>query len=433
MPITIQNVLPDSPAEKAGIRSGMQLVSINKHPICDGLDYEFHTAGSKLDLSLQDGDIPVSITLSKSEYQPLGCVFSSYLADKHRHCKNACIFCFIDQLPKGLRSSLYFKDDDERLGFLFGNYVTLTNLTDAEVERIISMRFSPVNISVHTANPGLRVEMTKNPSAGNALSYIPKLAKAGIPMNFQLVLCPGINDGDELRHSLQWLSEFHPHTESIAAVPVGLSAHRDGLPTLTSYTKETASEQLDIMLQMGNEFSEKLGSRLIYPSDEWFLLAQRDIPPADFYDGYPQLENGVGMWRSFCDEFLDELSYATPPSGKICADIATGVLSAPLMQYLADTVNKTMPSVYIRVHTIVNNFFGHSITVSGLLCGEDIIAQLSDKLCSQNLFLPSNILRSEGDLLLDDTTPSDIESALGVCVHIPPDGAFSLLQTLLSL
>ncbi len=433
MPITIQNVLPNSPADNAGIRSNMQLVSVNGNLICDGLDYEFHTTGSKLDLVLQDGNTPVSITVSKDEYQPLGCAFFSYLADKHRHCKNACVFCFIDQLPKGLRSSLYFKDDDERLGFLFGNYVTLTNLTDTEIERIISMRFAPVNISVHTANPDLRVEMTKNPSAGKALSYIPKLAKAGIPMNFQLVLCPGINDGDELRHSLQWLSEFHPYTQSIAAVPVGLSAHREGLAALTSYTKETASSQLDIMLQMGNQFSEKFGSRLIYPSDEWFLLAEREIPSADFYDGYPQLENGVGMWRSFFDEFLDELSYATPPNGKISADIATGVLSAPLMQHLADKVNETMPSVYIRVHTIVNDFFGHSITVSGLLCGEDIIAQLKDKLCSQNLFLPANILRSEGDLLLDDTAPSDIETALNVHVHIPSDGAFSLLQALLSL
>ncbi len=433
MPITIHTVSSDSPAEKVGIRGGMKLVSVNGNLICDGLDYEFYTAGSKLDIILQDGDAQMSVTVSKPEYQPLGCVFSSYLADNHRHCKNACIFCFIDQLPKDMRSSLYFKDDDERLGFLFGNYVTLTNLTDTEIERIISMRFSPVNISVHTANPSLRVEMTKNPSAGKALSYIPKLAKAGIPMNFQLVLCPGINDGDELRNSLQWLSEFHPHTQSIAAVPVGLSAHRKGLYTLASYTKESASSQLDIMLQMGDEFIEKFGSRLIYPSDEWFLLAEREIPTSNFYDGYPQLENGVGMWRSFCDEFLDELSYATPPNGKVCADIATSVLSAPLMQYLADVVNKTMPDVYIRVHTIVNDFFGHSITVSGLLCGKDIIAQLNGKLCSQNLFLPPNILRSEGDLLLDDSSPSDIETALGVCVHIPPDGAFSLLQTLLSL
>ncbi|MDL2294479.1 DUF512 domain-containing protein [Ruminococcaceae bacterium OttesenSCG-928-D13] len=432
MPVTIKSVAQGSPAEAAGLRGGMRLCSVNGHPVDDGLDYEFHTAASSLVLAALDGDKQLFFRVEKDEYQPLGCEFESYLITGQHRCINSCVFCFIDQLPAGMRESLYFKDDDERLGFLFGNYITLTNLTERELARIIEMRFSPVNISVHTVNPELRVQMMGNRHAGEALGAIPKLAAAGIAMNFQLVLVPGMNDGEELRRSIRWLAGFAPQTESIAAVPVGLTRHRQGLPELAAYTEQTAAEQLDLMLAEGERLLKETGSRVFYPSDEFYLLAKRPLPDEDFYEGYPQLENGVGLWRLLREEFAAALEeYEGEDGSDIAVDIATGVLAAPLLEELAGLLAEKFPGARVTVHTVENRFFGPGVTVAGLLTGGDIMEQLAGKLQSGRLLLVADMLRAEGDRLLDDTTPAEIGGALGAEVEVVPRGGEALLAALL--
>lgn len=432
MAVHIKDVQPGSPAALAGLKSGMELISLDGHEIRDGLDYEFYSPPARLNVVARDGEQTLHITVQKEEYKPLGCIFGSYLIDDQHSCKNKCVFCFIDQLPKGLRSSLYFKDDDERLGFLFGNYITLTNLTELEIDRIIEQRIAPVNISVHTTDPTLRVQMMANPRAGEVLTYIHRLAQAGIPLNFQLVLCPGLNDGEELIKSLDWLAGLGPAVQSIAAVPVGLTRYREGLYPLESYTSETAAAQLDILLAAGEKHLAQRGTRLVYPSDEWFLLAGQPIPPEAFYEGYPQLENGVGMWRFLENEFLEALADTEEHKGPRQADIAVGKLAAPLFESLSRRLADRFPDVHLYVHGVENLFFGPKITVTGLLTGQDIIEQLYGQLHSQRLFLPYMILRHEGDLLLDGTSPADIEAALDTKVIISEPGGDKLLEAILT-
>ena len=431
MAVTITSVQPGSPAHKSGLTGGMQLLSVDGHDICDGLDYEFYTTGPCLRLVVGCGGKTREITVDKEDYQPLGCEFDSYLIDGQHSCKNKCVFCFIDQLPKGMCPSLYFKDDDERLSFLFGNYITLTNLSQREVDRIAAMRISPVNVSVHTTNPDLRVQMMKNKNAGKVLEVLPQLARAGILMNFQLVLCPGWNDGQELERSIRDLAAFRPHVGSIAAVPVGLTQYREGLAPLQSYDAASAKKQLDIMLAAGDAFLKEDGVRLVYPSDEWFLLAGVEIPPADFYDDFRQLEIGVGMWRLLQDEFTQALEDAQADEEESDADIVVGLLAAPLLQQLAQDLQAKFPNTRLWVHPIRNDFFGPGVTVTGLLTGQDIIAQLTGKMHSDRLLLPEDVLRSEGDVMLDDTTPADLEAALGVRVQVLPKGGSVLLDAIL--
>lgn len=444
MAVIIDYVEAGSAAMRAGLCAGMQLVALDGHPINDGLDYEFYSAPAKLAATVIENGVEQTLQVVKQEYEPLGCGFPTYLIDKQHSCRNGCVFCFIDQLPKGMRAPLYFKDDDERLGFLFGNYITLTNLADTEIERIISMRISPVNISVHTVNPQLRVQMMKNKRSGDVLEYIPRLAAAGIRMNTQLVLCPGMNDGEELRRSIEWLAALRPAVQSIAAVPVGLTRHREGLHPLEAYTKETAAAQLDIMLEYGNQFLQQQPpeneepSRLVYPSDEWFLLAGRPIPEEDFYDGYPQLENGVGMWRLLYEEFtqaLEEEARAWEDEGVTAcecgADLVVGALAAPLLRQLAALLEQKIPGAKLHVHEIRNDFFGTGVTVTGLLTGGDIMKQLQGRLQSKTLLLPASTLRAEGDIMLDGTTPEMIAQALGVCVEVVQPGGDNLLEAVL--
>lgn len=431
MPVTIEGIAKESPAEKAGLVPGMRLLSIDGHEINDGLDYEFYSSGANLVLVLEQNGTPRTVSLRKQEYQQLGCEFPTYLIDKQHRCKNNCVFCFIDQMPKGLRPSLYFKDDDERLSFLFGNYVTLTNLTDKEVNRIIEMRISPVNISLHTANPALRVQMMKNKHAGEVLGFVPKLAEAGIQLNTQLVLCPGINDGDELRRSIEWISQFRPAVQSIAAVPVGITKFRQGLHPLQSYTAGQAAQQLDIMLEYGDRFAAQDGIRLVYPSDEWFILAGRPMPEADFYDGYPQLENGVGMCRLLQDEFAEALASCNKVKGRHEADLVVGTLAAPLLQQLADDLRAKFPNVLLHVHVIQNDFFGRTITVTGLLTGGDIAAQLKGRLKTSTLLLPEVTLRAEGDMFLDNMTVQQLAGILETDVVVVPGGGEELLRAAL--
>ncbi|MFV0414519.1 MAG: DUF512 domain-containing protein, partial [Oscillospiraceae bacterium] len=429
--VSIVNVSRGTPAYKAGLRSGMLLMRIDGHEIRDGLDYEFYSSPAAFPVVVMHGDSEITYHIKKQEYEPLGCEFASYLIDKHHSCCNKCVFCFIDQMPKGMRPSLYFKDDDERLSFLFGNYVTLTNLSQREIQRIIEMRIAPVNISVHTANPTLRVEMMKNRHSGEVLRFIPELAAANISMNTQLVLCPGLNDGEELRYTIEWLARYRPAVQSIAAVPVGLTKFRDGLHPLRSYTQAEAAKQLDIMLEYGDRFARQEGLRLVYPSDEWFLLAGRALPPEDFYDGYPQLENGVGMWRLLYDEFTEQLAARKKQPKARRVDLATGTLAAPLFEEFAGMLAKKYPQVSLRVHAVKNDFFGHGVTVAGLLTGGDLMNQLKGRLSSGILLLPEAMLRAEGDVFLDDTTPKQLEEALGIRVIKVPQGGDGLLQAIL--
>ncbi|MCL2486004.1 MAG: DUF512 domain-containing protein [Oscillospiraceae bacterium] len=435
MSVKIASVEPGSPAEKQGITPGETLISINKNEIRDILDYRFFEAEREVLLELGTREFAIQ----KGEYEALGLGFDTYLMDKKRSCKNKCVFCFIDQMPKGLRESLYFKDDDERLSFLFGNYVTLTNLTEREIDRIIQMKISPVNISVHTTNPELRVKMMANKSAGEVLKFLPKLAEAGIKLNCQLVLCPGINDGGELErslHDLVALSVKHDSAvQSIAVVPVGLTAHRDGLCNLRGFTGEEAGQVVGAVEMWQKAAYSHCGSRLVWAADEFYLACGRELPGEDFYEGYPQLENGVGLIASLREEFLRALDNVDG-GGKIRrASIATGASAGNFIESLLDGArkkwhnNKWADRGWI-VYPIRNDFFGPEVTVAGLVTGRDLVSQLKGRDLRGRLLIPSVMLRREGDLFLDGMSAGEVSEALGVPVEVVPVDGESLLKAL---
>ncbi len=408
-----------------GIRGGDKLISINGNNIRDFLDYDFYVKDEKLLLEFEHKGKVKLIKISKSADDGIGLEFETYLMDKQQRCKNNCIFCFIDQNPRGMRESIYFKDDDSRLSFLFGNYITLTNLTDEDIDRIIKMHISPVNISVHTMNKELRVKMMKNKNAGNCLDYIKRLAEAGIEINTQLVLCPGINDGKELEYSLSELSKLYPAVKSIAAVPVGVTKHREGLFDMPTYTKQTAAEVIRIIEAFGDGFKALTGTRLAYAADEFYLKAEEDMPDADYYESYPQIENGVGMWTSFYDEVsevLREVNADAVTERKL--SLATGVAAYPLIKGVADRMMLLFPELKINVYEIKNDFYGHTVTVAGLLTAQDLINQLKDKQLNGLLILPEVMLKDGGNLFLDDLTVEDVEKALNVNIDtVSADGA----------
>ncbi len=415
MSVKISGVKKNSLCALKGISAGDELLRINGKEIMDVLDYDFYMAEQNLTLTFKCIDGKFRVVKTNSADCGLG--FDTYLMDKQHHCKNKCIFCFIDQLPKGMRESLYFKDDDSRLSFLFGNYITLTNISEHEIERIINMHISPVNISVHTMNPELRVQMMKNKNAGESLKIIKRLADAGIKMNTQLVLCPGINDGVELRRSIEELSSFYPSVQSIAAVPVGLTKFREGLTKLEPYNKKTAGETIDIIEEYSNKFRKEFGTGLCYPADEFFIKAERELPDADYYDGYPQLDNGVGLVRSFCDDFLDEMEYLNENPTHKKVTLATGVDFYP---YLCELCKKAEEknNIEINVKKIINNFFGETITVSGLVTGIDLYEQLKDSDLGEFLLLPSSMISDytnhteNKNKFLDDMTVEELEERL---------------------
>lgn len=424
MGVFIARVRAGSPAAQKGMRPGDELLAINANPVSDVLDYQFYIHDAVLRLAYRRGGAFYCVKLHKEEYDDLGLEFETYLMDKQRHCKNKCIFCFIDQLPPGMRESLYFKDDDSRLSFLFGNYITLTNITEHEVERIIKMHISPVNISVHTMNPALRVQMMRNPKAGECLSLLRRFADAGIRMNTQLVLCPGVNDGEELDYSLQELGKLYPAVSSIAAVPVGLTRYRDGLYPLQPYTTETAADVLDRMERFGSAFLQAHGTRLAYPADEFYLKAGREIPSSDFYEEFAQIENGVGMWASLRDEFMETLAHEQFCPKPRRVTIATGTAAFPLLRSLANALEAKRPNVQVQVIAVRNRFFGEKITVSGLLTGQDLEQQLAGQDLGDALLIPSNMLRREGDLFLDSMSIDTLSARLNVRIEpVPSDGA----------
>ncbi|MEE0264524.1 MAG: DUF512 domain-containing protein [Acutalibacteraceae bacterium] len=433
MAVVISDVNEKSRAFKAGILPGEKLIKINGNDIVDVLDYRFYQTAREVELELEDtlGNAR-TVTIHKGEYEEIGLEFETYLMDKQHSCRNKCIFCFIDQLPKGMRDSLYFKDDDSRLSFLFGNYVTLTNLTQHEIDRIIKLHISPINVSVHTTNPELRVKMMNNRFAGKVLEVLPKFAEAGIKINCQIVACPGINDGKELERTLTDLEHLYPAVECIAVVPVGLTACREGLYPLVEYTKETATETLDLIESYGEKFKEKYGCRIVYASDEFFLKAEREIPEADYYEDFDQLDNGVGLLSLLRDELLYALEDDITATDEKTVTIACGTGVAEFMQTLMNNITERFNNVKINVVGIKNNFFGGGVDVSGLVTGQDLLAQLKDKDLGDKLLIPQVMLRSDGDLFLDDISIDEVRETLKVPVITVANNGETLLNEILS-
>lgn len=414
MAVKIFDVTTGSHADKAGIKKGETLLSINSNEIVDVLDYRFYQVNRKLTLEVADEDKNVrTIEMTKGEYEEIGLEFETYLMDKQHSCRNKCIFCFIDQLPKGMRESLYFKDDDSRLSFLFGNYITLTNITEHEIDRIIKMHISPINVSVHTTNPELRCKMMNNRFAGDTLKYLKRFADAGITLNCQIVSCPGINDGDELVRTLADLENLGVNMTAI--VPVGLTRYRENLYPLVPYNKETAGQTIDIIEKMGDECVKKHGRRIFFPGDEFYLLAEREIPSPEFYEDFSALEDGIGMIAYLTDDVgwkLEELDADESLCHKVTIACGEGVF--PYMKRIMSMINEKFPNITINTRAIKNNFFGGGVNVSGLVTGGDLIDQLRDDDLGDRLIITSSMLRFENDLFLDDVSTDDVERELGV-------------------
>ena len=415
--VTVYKVVSGSIAENAGIRAGDILHTVNGKEISDVLDYRFYLTEKKAELSLTRDGVFYNVKIHKEMYADIGLEFRTYLMDEKHSCRNRCIFCFIDQLPKGMRETLYFKDDDSRLSFLMGNYITLTNLKEADVDRIIKMRISPINVSVHTMNPELRVTMMKNKNAGIVLGYLKKLSDAGIYLNCQIVLCKGINDGDELIYSMKELSKFYPQVSSVSIVPAGMTKYRNGLYPLSPYTEEECEKIIDQVTGYGDQCLKKYGSRIFYCGDEFYVKSGRPIPDEKFYEDFAQIENGVGMMASMKAEFDSELSQIeTKKVAPRKVSCATGYAAYNFIKSLADEVSKVRQGLQVNVYKIKNNFFGESITVSGLLTGTDLAEQLKPHAekgeLGDTLYLSRNMLRAEGDFFLDGMTPDELSEKL---------------------
>ena len=431
MSVVVTSVLNDSYGEKVGILKNDEIISINGREIIDVLDYRFAIQSKKLLIKIKRGLEEVQVNIRKSsEFSDIGLEFETYLMDKQHSCRNKCIFCFVDQMPKGMRDTLYFKDDDSRLSFLFGNYVTLTNLTEKEIDRICEMHISPINISVHTMNPELRVKMMKNKNAGESLRFIKKFHDAGILMNTQLVLCPGINDGEELRFSLSELAKFSPYINSIAAV--GITKHRENLEHLDIYNKETANEVINIIDEFNAHYSFfNNGKILAYASDEFYLLAEREFPTEDYYGEYSQLDNGVGMCTLLKSEFLSALEETAPKAINRNITLVTGESAFTLLSELCKKAEEKFENLKVNVIKITNEFFGTTVTVAGLLTGQDLKAQLQGKELGEELLIPRVSLRNEGDKFLDDVTLEELSHSLNVKVTPVENDGYKLLENIL--
>ena len=413
-----------SPAHRAGVQVGETLTHVDGHPIIDVLDYKFYTYDPKLELTLCTADgTSRTLRVKKAEGEDLGLEFETYLMDKARSCANGCIFCFVDQMPPGMRESLYFKDDDARLSFLMGNYITLTNLAPREIERICALRISPVNISVHATEPGLRQELLKNRRAGECLSIMKRFAEAGIVMHCQIVACPGINDGPALERTLTDLKGLYPQVNSVAIVPVGLTKFREGLCQLTGYTAQSAAALIDQVEAFGEHTMAELGARLAWCSDEFYIKAGRALPSDEFYEDYTQLENGVGMLRLLDVEFNAALYGVEGDENAPPYSVACGVSAAPYIQALSKRLHERCPRVTGTVYPIVNHFFGEEINVSGLITGQDLIDQLKGKDLGERLLIPDNMLRHGEHVFLDDVTLEEVQRELGVPIFpVAQDG-----------
>lgn len=433
MAVLIKAVEPGSAAARSGIVPGQTLLTINGHDIHDVLDFRFYETERVVSVVVADADgTQHTHIIRKGEYDSLGVESETYLMDRQRSCRNKCVFCFVDQMPKGMRDTLYFKDDDERLSFLFGNYITLTNLSERELERIVQMKITPINVSVHTTDPELRVRMMKNPESAHIMERLRKLADGGISINCQLVLCPGWNDGDALERSLTDLFALAPQVQSIALVPVGLTAHREGLPELRLFTPDEAVTVIETAKKYAAIARAHGWGSVVWPADEFYITAGLPFPSPEEYESYPQLDNGVGIVPLLRDEFIAALEDTDGDALPHCATIATGVSIAPTIASLLEMAKEKFPGGDWEVIPIRNDFFGHTITVAGLVTGGDIIKQLTGHpVKGGRLLLPQVMLRHGGDVFLDDVTPGQIESELNVCITTVPNDGYELLDALL--
>lgn len=434
----VKRVLPGSIAEELEIMPGDRLLAIDDQEIEDIFDYQYLTENTYIELLVEkpDGEQWL-LEVDKECDEDLGIEFENGLMDEYRHCRNKCVFCFIDQMPPGMRESLYFKDDDSRLSFLQGNYVTLTNMSDHDIERICRYRLSPINISFQTMNPELRCKMLNNRFAGEALKKVDTLSEAGIHMNGQIVLCKGLNDGKELAYSIEQLMKYIPNLESVSVVPVGLSKYREGLYPLEPFDGKEAGEVIDLIERYQRECMQKYGIHFVHASDEWYILAGRKMPEEERYDGYLQLENGVGMVRLLLNEFEEAMETRRERDGFPCMEVkgelslATGMLSFPYIKEMADRLMLAYPKLKLHVYPIVNHFFGENITVSGLITGQDLIEQLQGKALGSVLLLPENMLRCGEGVFLDDVRMEEAGKALQVPVNIVKSSGYEFVETIL--
>lgn len=428
----IKEIQEGSIAQELELEPGDELISINGQPVEDVFDYHYLVNDEYIELLVkkQSGE-EWELEVEKDYDEDLGIVFENSLMDEYRSCRNKCVFCFIDQMPPGMRETLYFKDDDSRLSFLQGNYVTLTNMSDHDIDRIIHYHLAPINISFQTTNPQLRCKMLHNRFAGDIFPKVQRLFEAGIEMNGQIVLCKGLNDKKELERSIEDLSKYLPYLRSVSVVPVGLSKFRDGLYPLEPFEKEDAEEVIDLIESWQKKLYPKYGVHFIHASDEWYLLAKRELPKEENYDGYLQLENGVGMLRLLETEVKEALMQREGDERKLELSFATGRLAYGFIRKYMDWIQEKYPGVTIHGYQIVNDFFGEKITVSGLLTGQDVIAQLKEKELGEYLLLPCNLLRSGENVFLDDVTVEEVETELKVPVKIVEEDGASLVAAAL--
>ena len=441
----IKEIIKNSIAEEIGLKPGDAILNINGNQLEDIFDYQYQVEEEHLDILVQKADGSEQIyQVEKQEDEDLGIIFENGLMDEYRSCHNKCIFCFIDQMPKGMRKTLYFKDDDSRLSFLQGNYVTLTNMSDHDLDRIIQYHLSPINISFQTMNPELRCMMLHNRFAGDALKKVDRLYEAGIGMNGQIVLCKGVNDGQELAYSIQKLMEYIPALESVSVVPVGLSKYREGLYHLEPFEKEDALDVIHMIHGFQEKCMEQYGFHFVHASDEWYLLAEEPIPQEEAYDGYLQLENGVGMIRLLLNEFqqetqrikrhllLERLKCRWNWKGKKREiSLATGKSAYPYILSMAEQLEELFPGLRVHVYEIINDFFGEHITVSGLIVGKDLIEQLQEKELGNRLLIPQSMVRVEENVFLDDVTVGEVEKTLQVPVDIVKSSGCDFVNSIL--
>lgn len=429
----ISKILPGSIAEELELSTGDILVSVNDQPVEDVFDYRYLMNEEYVTLLVEKADGEMwELEVEKEFEEDLGVEFEEGgLMDDYRSCSNKCIFCFIDQMPPGMRDTLYFKDDDSRLSFLQGNYVTLTNMSDHDIDRIIRYHLEPINISFQTMNPELRCKMLHNRFAGQALEKVNRFYDAGITMNGQIVLCKGVNDGEELKHTIEKLSEYAPVLQSVSIVPVGLTKFRDGLYPLELFEREDAVQVLEIIEGWQHRMMAKYGIHFVHASDEWYILAGRELPEEERYDGYLQLENGVGMLRLLDTEVRETLSTMEGDDRSIHAAAATGALACPYITRHMGLIREKFPNVHVQVLAVQNEFFGEKITVSGLITGQDLIRQLSGKDLGEKLLIPCNMLRDQENVFLDDVTVEEVSEKLGTEIVIVEEGGADLVTAVL--
>ncbi len=429
----VKEVLPDSIAAEMGIEPGDKLLSINGNEIEDVFDYHYYVNDENVILLIQkpDGE-EWELEIEKDYEEDLGIVFEQGLMDEYRSCRNKCMFCFIDQMPKGMRDTLYFKDDDSRLSFLQGNYITLTNMSDHDIDRILKYHLEPINISFHTTNPELRCRMLHNRFAGEALKKVDRFYEGGIQMNGQIVLCKGINDGEELEKSIRDLSKYLPLLQSVSVVPVGLTKFRDGLYPLEPFTREDAREVIAVIEKWQKVFYEKYGLHFIHAGDEWYINAGIEMPREERYDGYLQLENGVGMIRLLQNEFAECFEDLEGDDRQVEVSMATGFAAYDYIKKMTEKLKTKYPNVKIHLYKIRNDFFGEKITVAGLITGQDLMKQLKGQPLGECLLIPCNMLRNGEEVFLDDTTLSKVKETLQVEIDVVKSSGHDLIEAILN-